>query len=191
MRSYLIVIAAVDRTPPPELRIEPYAGDRERLRPLFALAEDSPAALNSYLHQGRVLVAITGANDVVGHVQLVGFERQDGRVEVKSLAVREDMQRCGIGARLIEAAVAAAKADGAFALTVSTAAADVDNLHFYQQRGFRMHSVQRDAFTAAAGYPQGLRIHGIELRDRVWLERALAPMVQRPPGQINVAGHEM
>jgi hypothetical protein len=29
----------------------------------------------------------------------------------------------------------------------------------------------RDAVTPATGYPSGLRIDGIELRDRVWLDR--------------------
>jgi hypothetical protein len=36
-----------------------------------------------------------------------------------------------------------------------------------------MRSVERDAFTAATGYPPGLCIDGIELRDRVWLDRAV------------------
>jgi hypothetical protein len=34
-----------------------------------------------------------------------------------------------------------------------------------------MRSVERDAFTPATGYPAGLLIDGIELRDRVWLDR--------------------
>ena len=41
------------------------------------------------------------------------------------------------------------------------------------RQGFRMRSIERDAFTAATGYPPGLRINGIELRDRVWLDRAV------------------
>ena len=54
---------------------------------------------------------------------------------------------------------------------VATAAADIGNLRFYQRQGFRMRSVERDAFTPATGYPPGLLIDGIELRDRVWLDR--------------------
>jgi len=34
-------------------------------------------------------------------------------------------------------------------------------------------SVERDAFTRATGYEPGLLIDGIELRDRVWLDRPL------------------
>jgi hypothetical protein len=36
-----------------------------------------------------------------------------------------------------------------------------------------MRSVERDAFTSATGYPPGLLIDGIELRDRVWLDRVV------------------
>jgi hypothetical protein len=52
---------------------------------------------------------------------------------------------------------------------LGTAAADVGNLRFYQRLGFRMVEVERNAFTAADGYPDGIVIDGIPLRDRVWL----------------------
>jgi hypothetical protein len=58
-------------------------------------------------------------------------------------------------------------------LVVATAAADTDNLRFYQLCGFRMRTVERDAFTPAEGYQQGTLSDGIELRDRVWLDRPL------------------
>jgi hypothetical protein len=55
---------------------------------------------------------------------------------------------------------------------VATAAADIDNLRFYQRSGFRMRSAERDAFPAANGY-EPTSVDGIELRDRVWLDLAL------------------
>jgi catechol 2,3-dioxygenase-like lactoylglutathione lyase family enzyme len=42
-----------------------------------------------------------------------------------------------------------------------------------ERLGFRMRAVERDAFTPATGYEPGLRIDGIELRDRVWLDLPL------------------
>jgi GNAT superfamily N-acetyltransferase len=156
-----------------EVRVESYTGDREALRPLFRLAEDSPAALDSYLHDGRVLVAVTGA-EIVGHLQVVETGHPH-RIELKNMAVREDLQGRGIGRRLVEAAAAVVVADGANELVVATAAADIGNLRFYQRQGFRMRSIERDAFTPATGYPPGLRIDGIDLRDRVWLDRAVGP----------------
>jgi GNAT superfamily N-acetyltransferase len=156
-----------------EVRVEPYRGSRTRLRHLFELAEDSPVQLDEYLNAGRVLVALRGA-DVVGHLQLVESERP-GEVELKNMAVREDLQGRGIGALLVRAAVELVAAEDAAALVVATAAADIGNLRFYQRQGFRLRSVERDAFTPATGYPADIRIDGIELRDRVWLDRRLAP----------------
>jgi hypothetical protein len=49
--------------------VELHDGDRDELRALFELAEDSPRALDHYLHQGVVLVA-RQRDDVVGHLQL-------------------------------------------------------------------------------------------------------------------------
>jgi hypothetical protein len=56
---------------------------------------------------------------------------------------------------------------------VATAAADTGNLRFYQRQGFRIRGVDRDAFSPASGYPPGLEVDGIPLRDRVWLDRAV------------------
>jgi hypothetical protein len=70
-----------------------------------------------------------------------------------------------------------AAAEAVTTILVATAAADLGNLRFYQRQGFRMRSIERDAFTTATGYPPGLCIDGIELRDRVWLDRAVLASV--------------
>jgi GNAT superfamily N-acetyltransferase len=145
--------------------VQLYDGPREALRPLFALAEDSVAQLDSYLHAGRVLVARSGG-ELIGHLQLVETGRP-GEVEIKNMAVLEAHQGRGVGARLVRAALDLA---GAGRVLVSTAAASTGNLRFYQRQGFRMVSVERDAFTPATGYPTDIVLDGIVLRDRVWLD---------------------
>jgi len=152
-----------------DVLIEPYPGPREDLRALFELADDSPSELASYLHAGQVLVARSG-DEVVGHLLLVDTGTA-GEVELKSMAVREDVQGTGIGARLVSAALALARQQGATLMLVATGAADVGNLRFYQRQGFRMRAVERDAFTPATGYPDDLMVDGIPLRDRVWFDR--------------------
>lgn len=154
-----------------DIRIEQHHGERGQLRGLFELAEDSPAQLDSYLGDGRVLVAIEG-DKIVGHLQLIAAGRAD-HAEIRNMAVRESHQRLGIGRALIAAAVAMARAEGRARLIVATAAADIGNLGFYQHAGFRMSRVERDAFTAAMGYDPPPVIDGIELRDRVWLDLSL------------------
>lgn len=156
-----------------DVRVEVHSGPREELRPLFELAEDSPEQLDSYLAAGRVLVALQGTT-VVGHLQLVETGRP-GEAEIKNMAVREDRQGRGVGARLVRTAAELVAAESGSMLVVATAAADVGNLRFYQRQGFRMRSIERDAFTPATGYPPGIRLDGIELRDRVWLDRPLTP----------------
>src|SRR5262249_43377211 len=116
---------------PPAVTVEWYAGDRDALRPLFELAEDSAAELDSYLHSGRVLVARSGPQ-VLGHLQLVDLG-QPGQAEVKNMAVREDQQGQGLGRRLIQAALSLLAAEGVTTVRVATAAADIGNLRFYQR----------------------------------------------------------
>jgi GNAT superfamily N-acetyltransferase len=166
------------RTTEPDVEIGWYTGDRRTLRPLFELAEDSATELDGYLDLGRVLLARLDG-EAVGHLQLVAAEPGTG-AELKNMAVREDQQGRGIGRRLVRAARALLTAEGAATLTVATATADIGNLRFYQRQGFRMLRVDRDAFTAATGYPAHTDVDGIPLRDRVWLDLPLTPEEPHP-----------
>jgi ribosomal protein S18 acetylase RimI-like enzyme len=155
----------------PAVWIEQHAGPRAELRPLFELAEDSAAQLDSYLDSGRVFVAVCG-DRVVGHVQVTETDRQ-GELEIKNVAVVASHRHRGIGRALVEAAIELACEESRSTVLVATATADVDNLRFYQRLGFRMRSIERDAFTAATGYGPETSADGIELRDRAWLELPL------------------
>lgn len=153
------------------IRIASYDGPRRDLRQLFELSEDSSAQLDTYVNFGRVIVAID-EDDIVGHLQLV-HGPGIGRCEIKNMAVRESHQRRGIGRALVTAAIDLVTAESCSTLLVGTAAADIGNLGFYQRLGFRMASIDRDAYTEATGYAPGIQIDGIPLRDRVWLTMPL------------------
>lgn len=155
----------------PASAIDWYDGDRGPLRALFEEAEDSPAQLDAYLGEGRVLVARLGG-EVVGHLQLVDTG-QDGEVELKNMAVVAAVRGTGIGRHLVDRAVADVSAAGYARMIVATAAADVGNLRFYQRCGFRFSGVEHDVFGTATGYADGLTIDGIPLRDRVWFVQPL------------------
>jgi GNAT superfamily N-acetyltransferase len=152
--------------------LEWYDGDRRALRPLFAEAEDSAEQLDSYLEDGRVLVARRGAR-IVGHLQLVPAGA--GEVELKNMAVVAEERGTGIGRRLVETAISAVHGENISRMVVATAAADIGNLRFYQRCGFRMNRIERDAFTPGTGYPDPIVIDGIPLCDRVWLDQPLNP----------------
>lgn len=158
------------------LEIGWYDGDRAAIRYLFELADDSVVQLDSYIGKGRVLLARRG-DERVGHLQLTPMDAKED-VELKSLAVIADEQGTNIGRQLIERAVQEAVSDGYTRMLVSTAAASSGNLRFYQRCGFRMLSIERDAFTPATGYPEPAElIEGVELRDRVWLDRFVNALV--------------
>lgn len=150
---------------------ERYDGNREALRPLFALADDSPMQISSYIDRGEVLVARDGGR-IVGHVQVI--ETGEGGVfELKSLAVRPARQSEGLGRALVAAAITRCRERDGRRLIVSTATADIGNLRFYQRQGFRMCRIVQDAFGPSTGYPEGLLVNGIPLRDQVVFERDL------------------
>jgi DNA-binding transcriptional ArsR family regulator/N-acetylglutamate synthase-like GNAT family acetyltransferase len=153
------------------VEIDWHAGPRSELRPLFELAEDSQMQLDRYLELGRVLVAVRGS-EMVGHLQLVPMARER-ELELKNMTVVPQQRRTGVGRGLVAAALRASAAEGWSRMLVATGAADVGNLRFYQRLGFRLLSVERDAFTPATGYPTPIVIDGIPLRDRVWLSHDL------------------
>jgi N-acetylglutamate synthase-like GNAT family acetyltransferase len=141
-----------------------YTGERMRLRNLFALAEDSSQRLEASIDLGRVLVA-TDDGQIIALLQLVESDTAD-EVELRSMAAVDHRQRQGLGRALVARAIAQCRAEGVRTLLVATASADTGNLRFYQRLGFRMLRIDRDAFTTADGYPDGLTVEGIPLRDR-------------------------
>ena len=156
-----------DQDDPEAVRVERFTGPRGELRALFEEAEDSTPELDAYIDAGEVLVAVADRG-VVGHLQLI--DATGDTSEIKNMAVDAGHRRRGIGRMLIEAAIDLTRARGRRTIAVATAAADVGNLRFYQLAGFRMRTVERDAFTPVVGYPAGMMVDGIRLRDRVWLD---------------------
>jgi GNAT superfamily N-acetyltransferase len=154
-----------------QVQIQWHDSDRAELRPLFELAEDSAEQLDGYIELGRVLVARRDGT-AIGQLHLVPTDVA-GKIELKNMAVSPDQQGIGVGRKLIQEASRWAADAGYASMVVATATADTGNIRFYQRVGFRMQSVDPDAFTPETGYPDPIIIDGIELRDRVWFARAL------------------
>jgi GNAT superfamily N-acetyltransferase len=143
-----------------------HEGPRAPLRHLFGLADDSNTRIDGYIDLGRVLVARNARGEILGHLQLIPTASTD-TVELKSIAVREDQQRRGIGRRLVNRALANCREEGVQTVTVTTATAALDNVRFYQRCGFRATTIERDAFSEAKGYPPQLEANGIPVRDSI------------------------
>lgn len=150
------------------MTIQMHEGNRSKLLSLFALADDSPLQISKYMDLGALLVAQDG-DGIIGYAQVI--ETSEPAVsELKSIAVHPAHQRIGIGRELVRAAIRYCRQRAVARLIVSTAAADTGNLKFYQLQGFRLYQIVRDVFVPSKGYPEGLMIDGIPLRDQVWLE---------------------
>ncbi len=158
-----------------------HAGDRAALRPLFELADDSPQQLDTYIDQGRVLVAVDDG-EIVGHLQLI----ED---ELRSMAVVEERQGEGIGRALVARAVEESgrrAARGVRPRPTSATSASTS------ASGSGCSRVERDAFTPATGYPDDLDVDGIPLRDRIWLSRDQQELQRqrRVARGLDVLGHQ-
>ena len=83
-----------DTTPTGDIRIQTYRGPRDNLRPLFELAEDSAAELDSYIDAGRVLVATAAAD--IGNLRF--YQRQGFRMRsVERDAAAPDVRSATMG----------------------------------------------------------------------------------------------
>jgi ribosomal protein S18 acetylase RimI-like enzyme len=82
--------------------------------------------------------------EIVGHISYRG----DGdRCEIVSINAQP--QHAGIGSRLMEAAVAAARDEGYKVVWLTTTNDNLDALRFYQRRGFRISAIRRGAVDRA------------------------------------------
>lgn len=64
-----------------------FEGSRALLRPLFELADDSSAQIDSSIELGQLLVAAAESGEILGHAQLLRVS--PATTELKSIAVRE------------------------------------------------------------------------------------------------------
>ena len=90
---------------------------------------------------------------ILGHLQFLETG-EAGVFEIKNMAVGDPWQRDGIGRRLVAAAISRCRSRHGVRLIVSTAAADVGNLRFYQRQGFRMYRVVQNAFGPRPAIPR-------------------------------------
>ena len=153
------------------LRIVPVGPERDAYLPLLYLADDSAAQVHSYYQTGD-LYALDDA--AVGPLAVVlVIPHADGSGELKAVAVNPRLHRNGIGRRLVMAVLDGLRRRGVQRVIVGTRSSSLGPLAFYQNAGFRFWRIEREYFTPARGYPEGLEEDGIPVRDMVWLDQEL------------------
>jgi ribosomal protein S18 acetylase RimI-like enzyme len=141
---------------------------RRRLLPLLHLAEDSETQLDAAIDEGVMYVAIDETGEDLGVV--LALAHAPDEVELRYVAVTEAHQREGIGKAMLAHVVDASRSAGIKRILVGTSSADTGNLDFYQRCGFRLHSIERDYFSPARGYPADFVLNGLPAVDMVWMD---------------------
>lgn len=154
-----------------EIRIVPAGTERDAYLPLLRLADDSESAVRGYYQTGDLYALDDEAAKPLGMV--LAIPESAGTVELKSVAVAAPAHNQGVGKRMLSMVLADLRNRGVRRVIVGTGSCGIGQLAFYQKAGFRLWRVDRDFFTAARGYPDGLEENGIPLRDMVWLDQRL------------------
>ncbi|MCY1399513.1 putative N-acetyltransferase YvbK [compost metagenome] len=132
---------------------------------LLLLADPSRAQIERYLPDSSLLALMIDDAEPAG--VLVLTPREEGYVEITNLAVAEAWQRRGLGRRLLEATIEAARQQGIERLEIATGNSSLDQLGLYQRCGFRIVGVEPDYFLDH--YPELISENGIVCRDRILL----------------------
>jgi ribosomal protein S18 acetylase RimI-like enzyme len=126
-----------------------------------------PAALPGF-------VALRGG-EIDGHVS---YRVEGPRCEIVSIGATP--ARAGIGTRLLEAAISAARGAGCTTVWLTTTNDNLDALRFYQRRGFRVCALRPGAVDRARAElkPEipAIGSYGIPMRDELDLELELGSM---------------
>lgn len=153
------------------VRIVPVGRHRDPYLPLLLLADDSESEVNGYYQKGDLYALDDAVSRPLG--MILAIPEPDGTIELKAVAVHEELHGQGIGKRMLSAVLADLKKRGVKRVIVGTASCSIGVIAFYQKVGFRLWRIERDFFTTARGYPDGLQENGIPLRDMVWMDQGL------------------
>lgn len=150
----------------------PPGAARTALLDLLLLADESEQQVRSYMQKGELFAwRLNEGEDAVGIVLVVPVNGEDSNdVELRAVAVREELQGRGIGRQMLTAVLGVLSQEGRRRVFVGTANAGIRQLAYYQKAGFRFHHIERDFFSPARGYPANMREDGIPLRDMVWMD---------------------
>ena len=154
------------------MRIVAPGPERDRYVPLFYLADDSTAEIQSSYQLGDLYALDDAAGNPAAIVLAMPLDKE--RIELKTVAVTPPLQRQGVGRRLLAAVLEDLRRRGTRRVVVGTSTSNTEALAFYQRAGFRMWKVERDFFSPARGYPIGLEEDGIPVRDMLWLDQDLS-----------------
>jgi ribosomal protein S18 acetylase RimI-like enzyme len=144
--------------------------NRNQFRDLLLLADPDEQVLDAYIEQGY-LFGLFEEQLVYGVMLLLRLD--DTTIEIKNLAVAEEVQGRGYGKQLINYAKEFCRREGYPLLIVGTGNSGIDGLAFYQKQGFRFFDIKRDFFLKH--YREPIFENGIQCLDMLMLEHLISP----------------
>ncbi len=133
---------------------------------LLMLADPSKEVVDRYLPSSHLFGAFEDQK-LLGVIVL--FPLSTTSMEIKNVAVREDMQGRGIGSYLIDQSVRFASKSHYRQVCIGTANSSTSQLRLYQKLGFELSEVRWDFFTKH--YAEAIYEDGIQARHMLVLTK--------------------
>ena len=148
------------------MRIRSVKTEKKAYLALLLLADEQEDMIDRYLERGEMYVLEAGEEALA---VCVVTEEGEGTLEIKNLAVREDMQGGGLGRRMMEEMELRYK-DQYHTLLVGTGDSPL-TVPFYERCGFVRSHVVKDFFTYHYDHP--IIEGGVLLRDMVYFKKSI------------------
>ena len=131
-------------------------------------ADPSRELVDRYLPASDVYVAILN-NEVAGVYVL--YPVSSDVIEIKNIAVRENLQGKGIGKAMLADAEKKAREAGRKIIIIGTGNSSVGQLYLYQKMGFEIAEIRKDFFIN--NYTEALYENGIQVKHMIMLAKIL------------------
>lgn len=100
------------------------------------------------------------------------FPLSETTVEIKNIAVAENVRGQGYGRQLLQHALAESARRGFEFVEIGTGNSSLGQLALYQKCGFRLYAIDKDFFRK--NYPEPIVENGIECRDMIRLRYTIS-----------------
>jgi aminoglycoside 6'-N-acetyltransferase I len=143
------------------------AADEPLPQELLLLGDENPALLAAYLPQSQVYL-LGAPGEPIG-VCVLQVRREES--EIMNVAIAPEHQGQGLGRRLLQHVIGAARKQTPRQLLIKTGNSAIGQLALYQQLGFELQTVNYDYFLQH--YPQPIWENGIRCKHQLVLALCL------------------
>ena len=131
-------------------------------------ADPSKDAVAKYLDLSEIYIALLKGKVIATFVL---YPLDADTIEIKNIAVDENLQGRGIGKLLLHHATQIAISKGTKNLVIGTANSSIAQLYLYQKTGFEITSIKHNFFID--NYPEPLFENGIQCKHMLMLTKRL------------------